>query len=92
MKMHLKILLLPLGFALAACSGDTTRDTGLNSGPLSNMKAAIWIDPNGCDHWIIDDGLEGYMSPRLTPEGMPVCRDDYSVNTEGFQRRLFGRR
>jgi hypothetical protein len=31
------------------------------------------VDPNGCDHWIIDDGVEGYLSQRLSPEGKPVC-------------------
>ena len=78
---------------LSACgTTDTTRDFGLDAGPLSEMQAAIWIDPNGCDHWIIDDGVEGYMTPRLRPDGTPVCRDEYSVNTEGFERRLIGAR
>lgn len=40
---------------------------------LSTMVAGIWVDPNGCDHWIIDDGVEGYLSERLTPDGRPVC-------------------
>ena len=35
--------------------------------------AGIWIDPNGCDHWIIDDGIEGYLSQRVDPYGKPVC-------------------
>jgi len=25
----------------------------------------VWIDPIGCDRWIIDDGVEGYLSQRL---------------------------
>jgi hypothetical protein len=33
----------------------------------------IWIDPDGCEHWIIDDGVEGYLSPRLTSDGIPDC-------------------
>ncbi|PRY92660.1 hypothetical protein BCF33_1513 [Hasllibacter halocynthiae] len=36
--------------------------------------ATVWIDPDGCEHWIMDDGLEGYMSPHLDREGRPVCR------------------
>ena len=32
----------------------------------------IWGDPDGCEHRVMDDGAEGYMSPHLTPEGLPV--------------------
>lgn len=38
-------------------------------------KPTIWIDPDGCEHWVMDDGVEGYMSPHLTRDGLPVCRD-----------------
>jgi outer membrane protein OmpA-like peptidoglycan-associated protein len=41
----------------------------------------IWIDPDGCEHWVIDDGFEGYMTPHVTPEGLPVCR---KMNTCGI--------
>ncbi len=34
----------------------------------------IWIDPDGCEHWAMDDGTEGYMAPRRTRDGRPVCR------------------
>ena len=33
----------------------------------------IWIDPDGCEHWAMDDGTEGFMSPRRTRDGRPVC-------------------
>lgn len=33
----------------------------------------IWIDPDGCEHWAMDDGTEGYMSPHRTRDGRPVC-------------------
>ncbi|MFT6675077.1 MAG: hypothetical protein ACJAVM_001266 [Sulfitobacter sp.] len=52
---------------------DKSVDRGIDKKPLSNLKAGIWVDPNGCDHWIIDDGLEGYMDARLDPGGRPVC-------------------
>lgn len=38
-------------------------------------KPTIWVDPDGCEHWVLDDGVEGYMSPHLTADGLPVCRD-----------------
>lgn len=33
----------------------------------------IWIDPDGCEHWAMDDGVEGYMTPNVTRDGIPVC-------------------
>jgi outer membrane protein OmpA-like peptidoglycan-associated protein len=35
----------------------------------------IWVDPDGCEHWVMDDGAEGYMSPHVTRDGLPVCRE-----------------
>ena len=61
--------------ALGACqTADTTSDGGaIGRSSLQNLQAGIWVDPNGCDHWIIDDGVEGYLSQRLDPRGRPVC-------------------
>lgn len=36
-------------------------------------EATIWIDPDGCEHWVMDDGAEGYMTPNVDREGRPVC-------------------
>ena len=33
----------------------------------------VWIDPDGCEHWVMDDGVEGFMSPHLRRDGKPVC-------------------
>lgn len=33
----------------------------------------IWIDPDGCEHWVLDNGIEGYMTPNRTRDGRPVC-------------------
>ncbi len=69
------IALLSLLSAVAACSPaiDKTVDRGVDAKDLSTLKAGIWVDPQGCDHWIIDDGLEGYLSQRLDRNGKPVC-------------------
>ncbi len=37
-------------------------------------EPTIWVDPDGCEHWVMDDGAEGYMSAHITPDGKPVCR------------------
>lgn len=81
--MKKSILLLTVGaLALAGCAGgnnpDKSRDrqTVDSSGDLSNMQAGIWIAPSGCEYWIIDDGVEGYLSNRFDPNtGKPVCRE-----------------
>lgn len=75
MKLIKGAVLLAVVGGLAACDNkvDKTVDNARDSGHLSNLTAGIWVDPNGCDHWIIDDGVEGYLSQRLDPYGKPVC-------------------
>jgi len=49
-------------------------DLGRDAGSLSQLEAGIYIDPDGCHIWMIDDGLEGYWSRRRDPvSGLPVC-------------------
>ena len=69
------LVLLVAALGLSACSEttDKTVDRGYDTKDLSHLKAGVWVDPQGCDHWIIDDGLEGYLSQRLSPDGKPVC-------------------
>ncbi|WP_323770649.1 OmpA family protein [Antarctobacter sp.] len=47
----------------------------------------IWVDPDGCEHWVMDDGVEGYMSPHTDRKGIPVCRRANTcgvMNTDQF--------
>jgi hypothetical protein len=39
---------------------------------LSDGEAAIAYDPDGCQVWIIDDGVEGYSTPRVDPKTGPA--------------------
>lgn len=81
MNMTKTFFLLPAFALLMACEAggtgvvgpDKSNDYGKDSKHLSELQAGIWVDPNGCDHWIIDDGYEGYMSPRVDKYGRPVC-------------------
>lgn len=86
MKLFKVLALGALSLSVAGCievgsKADKTFDSGFDSKHLSNLIAGIWVDPNGCDHWIIDDGLEGYLSERLTPDGRPVCSGVAPPNT-----------
>ncbi|WP_166418877.1 hypothetical protein [Cochlodiniinecator piscidefendens] len=68
------ILFLALAAGISACDKqDLTVDRAIDSHHLSTLEAGIWIDPRGCDHWIIDDGVEGYLTTRLDRYGRPVC-------------------
>ncbi|ETA52858.1 hypothetical protein [Ponticoccus alexandrii] len=73
------LLALALAGSLAGCvdvpiGPDKSQDRNtFDRDDLSQMRAGIWVDPNGCDHWIIDDGVEGYLSGRLDKYGKPVC-------------------
>lgn len=49
---------------------------GRNDGQA--MIPGIWVDPDGCEHWVMDDGWEGYMSPVVLPNGQAVCGRDPS--------------
>ena len=75
----LKLLLPGLAvLAVAGCSGtpDNGYDKqfpGTNHAHLSTLEAGIWVDPEGCDHWIIDDGVEGYLTQRVDDYGKPIC-------------------
>ncbi|WP_211092082.1 hypothetical protein [Aliigemmobacter aestuarii] len=83
----------------------TGQDQGRDTGVLVAGRAAIAYDPDGCQNWIIDDGLEGYSSPRYDPRsGLPVCNNryppgtvianpvtgTYQTGTEGIQDRVSG--
>ena len=92
MKATKAIALLAAVGSLAACEStlseammgdkvDKTVDRGFDSKHLSQLQAGIWIDPQGCDHWIIDDGVEGYLSARVDKYGKPVCSGIAEPNT-----------
>lgn len=53
---------------------------GGDAGSGRELRATIWVDPDGCEHWVMDDGLEGFMSAHLDREGKPVCRSAGPTN------------
>jgi outer membrane protein OmpA-like peptidoglycan-associated protein len=58
---------MALGVPVAAAGQDRPAPTG-------RIDWGIWVDPDGCQHWWADGGLEGYMVGRVNPHnGMPVC-------------------
>ena len=87
MKVLKITALLAVGLSVAGCvdpqrtGSERWVDSGVDAKSLTQLVAGVWVDPNGCDHWIIDDGLEGYLSERLTPDGRPVCSGVAPPNT-----------
>lgn len=64
--------------ALSACDMPVGPDKSMDAqavdrGELSQLKWGVWVDPDGCDNWIADDGVEGYLARRLDRYGEPVC-------------------
>jgi hypothetical protein len=60
----------------------SARDTGTDAGTMQDGHAAIAYDPDGCQGWIMDDGVEGYSGRRFDPAtGLPVCDGKYPPGT-----------
>lgn len=78
------IAIATLAVSVAGCVDnrvDKTVDGFVDTKDLSQLRAGIWVDPTGCEHWIIDDGAEGYLSQRLDKYGKPVCSGVAPPNT-----------
>ena len=63
--------------AAVACCTALTASTGwaqTNQKKNERYIPTIWVDPDGCEHWVMDDGFEGFMTPHVTRDGKPVCR------------------
>ena len=71
------------GTALQAATGDTNQDENL-------MIPTIWVDPDGCQHWVMDDGWEGYMDIRLNRNGKPICTPQPTCAVVGTDHLFFG--
>lgn len=73
-----------LGATVAVALGAAVAVSGVLSGGAVQAQQTtivgesyvptIWVDPDGCEHWVMDDGWEGYMSPHTNRQGIPVCR------------------
>ena len=53
------------------------QDLAAQSTPIGKTERyvpTIWVDPDGCEHWVMDDGAEGYGDNRLRRDGTPICR------------------
>ena len=86
MIRNLLLISIIAPFALAGCQSTKytpgnpkliarDRDTlsGDESGPRNGV-AALAVTPDGCQAWIMDDGLEGYATARSDPRtGLPIC-------------------
>lgn len=60
----------------------SNHDTGHDSDALAPGGAGIAYDPDGCQGWIIDDGIEGYSGRRFDPKsGLPICNNLYPPGT-----------
>lgn len=74
-----KNLIITVGMAAAGAMFASTAMAGstdvviTKSSQSQRYVPTIWVDPDGCEHWAMDDGAEGYMTPHVTRDGIPVC-------------------
>ncbi len=73
------MLVLGMGITLAAVQIPAGAALAQSDNPSDNQRneryvPGVWVDPDGCEHWVMDDGFEGYMTPHVTRDGKPVCR------------------
>lgn len=64
-------LVAALALQASAADAQTRSQGGRDKGVYI---PTIWVDPDGCEHWVMDDGAEGYMTPHTNRQGIPVCR------------------
>jgi outer membrane protein OmpA-like peptidoglycan-associated protein len=64
-------LVAALAFQTTGAEAQTPSQQGRDQGIY---EPTIWVDPDGCEHWVMDDGAEGYMTPHTNRQGIPVCR------------------
>jgi len=74
----LKVPVLVGVWAVAAILGASDPGFSLSNTSGETFVPVIWVDPDGCEHWVFDDGAEGYMTPHVTRDGRPVCRSGSS--------------
>lgn len=74
MKMNMgKMMLAALGAAFVGTLTLATPAQAQQTVTGQSYEPTIWVDPDGCTHWVMDDGFEGYMSPRRNRDGSPIC-------------------
>ncbi len=88
--------------AICAAAEPAQAQSGTRTVIGQRYVPTIWVDPDGCEHWVMDDGAEGYMTPHVRRDGTPVCRrgalcgnlptdqffatDSYRISSQGQQR------
>lgn len=78
-KFHFKtgplalVAICVLALVAVAAGGAQAQQSGQRTVTGERYEPTIWIDPDGCEHWVMDDGAEGYMSPVTRRDGTPVC-------------------
>lgn len=69
-----KFVQLTIGLVAALTIGATSATAQSFAGQRSEQYyPTTWVDPDGCEHWVMDDGAEGFITPKTTSDGRPVC-------------------
>ena len=66
-----RIVAAAIGISMSASTAQSESHQRIVIG--ERYVPTIWVDPDGCEHWVMDDGWEGYMTPHVNRQGIPVC-------------------
>ncbi len=65
---------LALACALSLSSGTVAAQDVERGEQVGRIQWGVWIDPDGCMHWMADGGIEQVQVNRLDPKtGKPIC-------------------
>ena len=84
-KRKLGCLGAAVTLAIALTSSASFAQNATANVTATNVVPGIWIDLDGCEHWVLDDGISGYMSPHLT---RVVCPSVIAARHVGCCRRI----
>ena len=68
------VMALAAAFTLSTLPAAAQELDGSRIVSSERYAPTVWVDPDGCEHWVMDDGVEGYMTPHVSRQGIPVCR------------------
>jgi outer membrane protein OmpA-like peptidoglycan-associated protein len=78
MLNNLKLIAI-VAALLVSFVGTASAQTAQRGEQTGRIQWGIWVDPDGCMHWMADGGIEQVQVNRLDPQtGRPVCMQ---VNT-----------
>ena len=69
----LRVFAIAAAAFLGAASIASTAQADNFDHSLDGAKPSVWVDPDGCEHYALYNGWQGFMTPAQLPGGRMVC-------------------